>query len=96
MRVLYAEFTAKPGHEAETSRLILEFADVVRQEPGNLRFEVYVRSDDTSRFFVFEQYRDEAAFQAHLNAPAGAVLNEALEHHIVEPHSQLTLLEEPQ
>ena len=94
MYVLFAEFTAKPGHETETARLINEFADVVRAEPGNIAFEIYVFSESPNRFFVFEKYADLAAFERHLGAPEGQRFNDVLGPHIVEPHSQLTTLME--
>jgi quinol monooxygenase YgiN len=94
MYVLFAEFTAKPGHETEVAKLINEFAEVVRQEPGNIAFEVYVVSEAPNRFFVFEKYADVAAFERHLGAPEGRTFNDVLGPHIVEPHSQLTTLTE--
>jgi quinol monooxygenase YgiN len=36
--ILYAEFTAKPGSEAEVGRLISGLAEDVRREPGNTEF----------------------------------------------------------
>ena len=66
--------------------------ELVRQEPGNVEFVPYRREDDPARFFVYEIYRDEDAFQAHISADYGAVFNEKLGPLIVEPHSQLTWL----
>ena len=37
-RVLYAEFTALPGHEDEVAELVRGLSALVRQEPGNLVF----------------------------------------------------------
>ncbi len=92
-RVLYAEFTAKPGHEETVAQMIADLGVLVRQEPGNVEFVPYRREDDSARFFVYEIYRDENAFQAHISADYGAVFNEKLAPLIIEPHSQLTWLD---
>ncbi|MHC2184405.1 antibiotic biosynthesis monooxygenase [Rathayibacter agropyri] len=91
-RVLYAEFTAKPGSEDRVATMIADLADLVRDEPGNVEFVPYRRADDPARFVVYEVYRDEDAFQAHISADYGAVFNEELAPLILEPHSQLTWL----
>ena len=36
-----------------------------RGEEGNLRFDVCRATDDPTRFFLYEVYRDEAAFHEH-------------------------------
>jgi autoinducer 2-degrading protein len=36
-----------------------------RTEPGNLRFDVSRRQDDTNRFVLYEVYTSEAGFVAH-------------------------------
>ena len=90
--VLYAEFTARPERRAEVERLITGLAHDVHQEPGNLEFTVYQRADEPCRFFVFERYADQAAFEAHIAAPYGVVFNAALGDLIVEDGSQLSFL----
>jgi quinol monooxygenase YgiN len=44
--ILYAEFTAKPGSEAEVETLISGLAEKVRREPGNTEFTVYRERDN--------------------------------------------------
>ena len=90
--VLYAEFTARPERLAEVVGLITRLAEDVHREPGNQEFTVYQRAEDPCRFFVFERYADQAAFEAHLSAPYGATFNAALSDHIVESGSQLSFL----
>ena len=41
----------------------------VNDEPGCLRFDVVQDANDDNRIWVYEVYRDEAAFQAHTQAP---------------------------
>ncbi|HEX5384047.1 MAG TPA: putative quinol monooxygenase [Propionibacteriaceae bacterium] len=90
--ILYAEFTAKHGSEAEVGRLISGLAEKGRREPGNTEFTVYRERDNPRRFFVFEQYRDETAFEAHIRAEYGVIFNERLSSLIEEGESQLTWL----
>ncbi len=41
----------------------------VRDELGCFRFEINQDPEVPSRFYLYEVYRDEAGFQAHLEAP---------------------------
>ena len=95
MKTLFAEFTALPGHEDRVAELMAGLTEKVRREPGNVVVLPFTREDHPRRWFVFEQYRDEAAVQAHITAEYGAEFNEQLVHHIVEDGSELTWLNEP-
>ena len=77
-KILYATFTARVGKEAEVAELIAGLQEKVRQEPGNLVFQATTRQGKMREFFVYEEYVDEAAFQAHISADYGAVFNEQL------------------
>ncbi|MET7541972.1 antibiotic biosynthesis monooxygenase family protein [Streptomyces sp. NPDC005349] len=92
-KTLVAEFTAREGAEADIARLILEYAKEVRKEDGNLAFEVYTKATQPRAYWIFEAYRDEAAFQAHLKAPYGGPFNAALAPLIEEDASVLTFLD---
>ncbi|SEB43671.1 putative quinol monooxygenase [Microbacterium hydrocarbonoxydans] len=90
--ILHAVFTALPEKGEEVAALLRDFAEVVRAEEGNVLFDATRLVDDPDRFFVYEVYRDDAAFQAHISAPAGIPFNAALQQLIVEPASVLTFL----
>lgn len=92
-RTLLAEFTAREGMEAEVARLIGDYALKVRVEEGNVAFDVYTKAANPRAFWIFEVYRDEDAFQAHLNAPYGGPFNAALAPRIEEDASVLTFLD---
>ena len=92
-KVLFAEFTALPGQEETVAELLDRLADDVRREPGCIEFAPYRLSDEPSRFFVYEVYRDDDAFTAHINAPYGSEFNARLAPLIVEDGSQLTWLQ---
>jgi len=40
----------------------------LKDEPGTLQFEVLVPREDDTKLFVYEVYRDDGAFEDHLNA----------------------------
>ncbi len=90
--ILYATFTASAGNAAAVAVLLSCYAATVRKEPGNVLFEASWKADEPESFFVYEEYADDAAFQAHLNAPYGAPFNVALAPLIVESQSRLTFL----
>ncbi|WP_416974745.1 putative quinol monooxygenase [Streptomyces sp. 4F14] len=92
-KTLLAEFTAREGAEDEVTRLILEYAEKVREEEGNLVFDVYTKASHPRAYWIFEVYRDEDAFQAHLKAPYGGPFNAALASLIEEDASVLTFLD---
>ena len=91
---LYAEFTVISGNEARVRQLVREFTEVVRAEPGNLSFTAHILESDPASYFVYEVYRDEEAFAAHLAAPAGAEFNAQLAPLVIDGGSRLTMLAE--
>ncbi|MFJ8106226.1 putative quinol monooxygenase [Streptomyces sp. NPDC096132] len=92
-KTLLAEFTAREGAQDEVARLILEYAKKVREEEGNLAFEVYTKQAAPRAYWIFEVYRDEDAFRAHLRAPYGGPFNASLAPLIEEDASVLTFLD---
>jgi quinol monooxygenase YgiN len=92
-KTLLAEFTARQGAEDEVAALIRDYAVKVREEEGNLAFDVYTKAADPRAYWIFEVYQDENAFKAHLDAPYGAPFNAALTPLIEEDASVLTFLD---
>lgn len=91
-RVLYAEFTVVSGHEQAVAALLRDYGAQVRQEPGNITFAAFTKESDGRQVFVFEEYRDENAFQTHLASPYGRTFNEALAPLVDGGGSTLTFL----
>jgi quinol monooxygenase YgiN len=91
-RVLYAEFAAVAGQEQAVVELLRGYGERVRLEPGNITFAAYSKEADARHIFVFEEYADEEAFQAHLAAPYGRTFNEALAPLVDGGGSTLTFL----
>ncbi|MDJ0376751.1 putative quinol monooxygenase [Cryobacterium sp. PH31-L1] len=89
---LYAEFTALPGHEGEVARLLRDLTSHVRREAGCIRFDPHQLDTDPATFFVYEEYRDPAAFDAHRAAAYGAEFNRELGLLVTGGGSTLTFL----
>ena len=69
MYAIIARFKVKPGHVDEVISLLGEASVPSRQEPG---CHLYIANRDLSdpdAIVMYEQYDDEAAFQAHLDSP---------------------------
>ena len=65
MIVLAVTWQAKPEQENEVARLFHILQEESRKEPGCLLYLVQRHRDDPRRFFVYEQYQDDAALEAH-------------------------------
>jgi len=69
MLVLAVTWVANSGHEEEVARIFDKLQAASRLEPGCLMYVVHRRKDDPRHFFIYEQYKDEAALQAHRESP---------------------------
>jgi quinol monooxygenase YgiN len=68
MIVLAVEWRAHEGSENEVAELFRKLEVESRQEPGCLMYIVHRHVADQRRFFIYEQYRDDAAVDAHRNS----------------------------
>ena len=70
MYSIFVTINIKPEHVEDFKQASLGDAEgSVRDEPGCFRFDINQDVDNSSRFYLYEVYRDEEAFQAHLQAP---------------------------
>ena len=69
MVVLAVTWVAKAGREAEVSGLFSKLTEESRKEPGCVMYLVHRHRTEPRRFFVYEQYKDDAALEAHRTAP---------------------------
>jgi quinol monooxygenase YgiN len=65
MIVLAVTWLAKEGHEKEAVDLFCTLQTASRQEPGCLLYVAHRHRTDSRRFFIYEQYKDDAALEAH-------------------------------
>jgi quinol monooxygenase YgiN len=69
MVVLAVTWMAKAAREAEVAALFSKLTEESRKEPGCLLYQVHRHKTDPRRFFIYEQYKDDAALEAHRAAP---------------------------
>ena len=69
MVVLAVTWMAKVGHETEVTALFQRLTEQSRTEPGCAMYQVHRHKTEPRRFFIYEQYKDDAALEAHRNAP---------------------------
>lgn len=69
MIVLKVDMVVKPGTEEKCREYIRILQEHSRKEPGCLMYVGHQSIEDPRRFMFYEQYRDQAAFDAHRNAP---------------------------
>lgn len=69
MVVLAVTWMAKVGHEAEVTAVLAKLTEQSRKEPGCVTFQVHRHKTEPRRFFIYEQYKDDAALEAHRATP---------------------------
>ncbi len=70
MFAIFVTINIKPEHvDAFIAASVGDAEGSTRDEPGCFRFDMLQDLETPSRFYLYEVYRDEAAFQAHLEAP---------------------------
>ena len=69
MVVLAVTWMAKIGRESEVTAIFEKLSAESRKEPGCLMYQVHKHKTDPRRFFIYEQYKDDAALEAHRAAP---------------------------
>ena len=66
--VVSATWRAKAGKEDRLLEVIREITPPSRAEPGNVFYQAQRSVDDPRLFYLYEQYVDEAALQAHADS----------------------------
>jgi (4S)-4-hydroxy-5-phosphonooxypentane-2,3-dione isomerase len=69
MVVLAVTWMAKVGHEADVAALFEKLTELSRKEPGCALYCAHRHKTEPRRFFLYEQYKDDAALEAHRTAP---------------------------
>jgi quinol monooxygenase YgiN len=69
MVVLAVIWMAKTGRETETAQLFSKLTEESRKEPGCAMYQVHRHKTEPRRFFIYEQYKDDAALEAHRASP---------------------------
>jgi (4S)-4-hydroxy-5-phosphonooxypentane-2,3-dione isomerase len=69
MIVLKVDMLVKPGTEEKCKEYIRILQENTRKEPGCLMYVGHQSTENSRRFLMYEQYKDQAALEAHRNAP---------------------------
>lgn len=69
MLILTVHVTIQAGHEDEIIPSLRILQEETRREPGCLMYIVQRSRENPRRYLIYEQYRDEAALEAHRNSP---------------------------
>jgi quinol monooxygenase YgiN len=69
MVVLAVTWMAKAGRETEVSAIFAKLTEESRKEPGCAMYQVHRHKTEPRRFFIYEQYKDDAALEVHRTAP---------------------------
>jgi quinol monooxygenase YgiN len=93
MVVLAVTWMAKAGHEAEVAAIFSKLAEESRKESGCVVYQVHRHKTEPRRFFIYEQYKDDAALEAHRSTPHFLQmakkdlpkLGDRIEGHLFEP-----------
>jgi quinol monooxygenase YgiN len=64
--VVCAKWRAKEGKADRLLEVIEEMTPPSRAEPGNRFYQAQRSAEDPQLFFLYEQYADEAGYEAHM------------------------------
>ena len=64
--VVSALWRAKDGCEGRVAEIVGELLEPSRAEPGCLFYQPHRSPEDPRLFFLYEQYEDEAGYEAHM------------------------------
>ncbi|MGW2049633.1 putative quinol monooxygenase [Streptomyces sp. NPDC001858] len=60
-----ARYHCDPADEAIVRAALLKVREQTRAEPANLAYEVHAEAGEPGSFVLYEQYADQAGFEAH-------------------------------
>lgn len=69
MIVLVVHMTLKPGMEQQCQETLRALTEETRKEPGCVQYVAHQSIENPLNFSIYEQYRDQAALEAHRASP---------------------------
>jgi quinol monooxygenase YgiN len=67
MLILAVHVTIKAGHEEEVLAPFRKLEEETRREPGCIMYIVQRSRENPRHYLIYEQYKDDAALDAHRN-----------------------------
>jgi quinol monooxygenase YgiN len=64
--VVVAKWTAKEGQDERLEQICDEMTAPSRGEPANRFYQAHRSPENPRLFFLYEQYEDEAGYEAHM------------------------------
>ncbi|KAJ9127839.1 hypothetical protein QFC24_000123 [Naganishia onofrii] len=84
--ILHVKVVAKPEFTEEVKKQLLVLRNVAEnEEEGTLTYRVNQAKDDKNTFILYEEYKDEAAFEAHKAGDAFQALSAKMGEWLAEP-----------
>ena len=88
--VIVARVMVKAGQEKAFIDIAAKLVTATRAEAGNLFYSLYQSTENPSEFIVYEEYKDDAAFEAHASsahfAAFAAATNDMMEGEMILDH----------
>ena len=78
LRPMIAILKARSGMEARLRDMLIHLRSVTRQEPGCVTFLLYEAVGSEGTFYLYEVYRNTAAFLEHLSSEVVATFKAQL------------------
>jgi len=75
-KVIVARLTVKEGQEKAFIEVASKLVEATRREPGNLFYALYQSPLNPADFIFYEEYKDQAAFDAHAASDHFAAFSE--------------------
>jgi quinol monooxygenase YgiN len=66
--VLAVTWVARPGEEERVAEVLRKMVPLTQAEPGCVHYYAHRAPDEPRRFFLFEEYADEAGLLAHMDS----------------------------
>ena len=77
-KAVVARVVVKEGKESAFIQVASALEEATRKEPGCLFYTLYQSATNPRMFVFYEEYKDDAAFQAHAGSPHFKVFADAI------------------
>lgn len=89
--MIVARIKAKPGMEQRMQQDLLRLLTPTRTESGCITFDLLQDTNDPTIFVLYENWKDQAALDAHFQQPYVKQVLQAYEETLEEPIAVLSL-----
>ena len=90
---LLARLKAKPGKENALKAALMKLVPASRAEAGCINYDLHEDNNDSSVYWFYENWKDEAALAAHTQEPHYLELGRVKDDLLAEPVQLMRLTE---